>query len=250
MALNQEALTNQQRLRLHYTLGILYDCEGQYERAFAHYRAGNDQAQPLYDEWDQRADFDALTACFSRAAMKNLPRADNASELPVFIVGMPRSGTSLVEQILASHPQIAGAGELDDIADIAGGLPKALATEARYPDCIGALTPAVANEAAETYLGRLRTVSGGARRVTDKAPLNCRHLGLIALLFPRARIIHCVRDPLDTCLSCYFQDFGPRHAYSCDLRHVGLYYRELPGPHGPLAGRASDARFSTWFTRN
>ena len=158
--------------------------------------------------------------------MENLPLADNASELPVFIVGMPRSGTSLVEQILASHPQIAGAGELDDIANIAGDLSKALATEARYPDCVSVLTPAVANKAAETYLERLRAMSDSAERVTDKAPLNFRHLGLIALLFRRSRIIHCVRNPLDTCLSCYFHDFGTRHAYSCDLNHLGLYYRD------------------------
>ena len=82
------------------------------------------------------------------------------------------------------------------------------------------------NEAAGIYLERLRAMSDGAKRVTDKAPLNCRHLGLIALLFPRARIIHCVRDPLDTCLSCYFHDFGTRHAYSCALNHLGLYYRD------------------------
>ena len=220
------ALTNQQKQRLHYRLGDSYDREGQYDRAFAHYRAGNGLARPLYDEWDQRAGFDALIASFSRVAVENLPRADSASELPVFIVGMPRSGTSLVEQILASHPQIAGAGELDDIARIADDLPEALATEARYPDCVGALTPAVVNEAAGIYLERLRAMSDGAKRVTDKAPLNCRHLGLIALLFPRARIIHCVRDPLDTCLSCYFHDFGTRHAYSCALNHLGLYYRD------------------------
>ena len=225
-ALNQDAPYDHQKQQLHYTLGNLYDQEGTYDRAFAHFRAGNDLAEPLYDEWEERAGFDALITNFSRDATKNLPRADNSSELPVFIVGMPRSGTSLVEQILASHPQIAGAGELDDIGNIVGDLPNALATEARYPDCIGTLTHAVVEGAAQSFLERLRAIGDGAERVTDKAPLNCRHLGLIALLFPAARIIHCVRDPLDTCLSCYFQNFGTRHSYSCDLNRLGLYYRD------------------------
>ncbi len=165
-------------------------------------------------------------AFFSRERLARLPRASNESELPVFIVGMPRSGTSLVEQILACHPAVFGAGELRDISRLADSLKAASAPDAEGPEDLAVLDEDSLDDAAAQHLDRLHALGGAAARVTDKMPYNFNNLGLISLLFPRARVIHCVRDPLDTCLSCYFQNFARGNFHSFDLRHVGLFYTQ------------------------
>ena len=126
------------------------------------------------------------------------------SKLPVFIVGMPRSGTTLVEQILANHPQVYGVGELPDIPHIGLQLGK---KKPNYPVCLSLIDPPTAQGIAARHLERLARLGGPAARVVDKLPENIFHLPLIHLLFPHAAVIHCVREPLDVCLSCYFQDF-------------------------------------------
>jgi tetratricopeptide (TPR) repeat protein len=147
--------------------------------------------------------------------------------LPVLIVGMPRSGTSLVEQMLASHPQVHGAGELRDIGRLAGRLPGLTAAGRPYPECIAEVPPAALDELAALYTGRLAALGGTAVRVTDKMWQNYENLGLVELLVPRARVIHCRRDPLDTGLSCYLQSFGAAGPpFSYDLAHIGAYLRE------------------------
>ena len=157
--------------------------------------------------------------------MARLPRARVHSDRPVFIVGMVRSGTTLVEQILSSHPDVYGAGELPDITEITRALPGFLGTGDRYPECLPKLTPEAADVMARRYLDRLTQIAPKARRVTDKLPGNFMYLGLIEFLFPGARIIHCMRDPVDTCLSAYFQDFSNNHPYAYDLSNLGAFYR-------------------------
>ncbi|MGH6874602.1 MAG: sulfotransferase family protein, partial [Aestuariivirgaceae bacterium] len=149
----------------------------------------------------------------------------------VFIVGMPRSGTSLVEQIIASHPKAFGAGELDDIGFIAATLGmKGVRTDVPVdPERILSLSRPEIVKAASRYLRRLSRRSPEAVRITDKMPHNFERLGLIALMLPRARVIHCRRDPLDTCLSIFMQDFQEAHGYAANLRSLGLYYGEYAG---------------------
>ena len=139
--------------------------------------------------------------------------------------GMPRSGTTLIEQIMASHPQVHGAGELNLIHRMASEFPSLLGSATPYPQCIAQATAQKLERIAQTYLGELQKRGGKASRVTDKAPINFLHLGLIDLLFPGARVIHCARDPLDTCLSCYFQPFSGEYSFTYDLGHLGAYYR-------------------------
>ena len=225
-ALNEGGLLAQQQQLLHFALGKLYDDGEAWDAAFTHFRKANDLYDSRYDSWDQSRAFASVITAFTRQTMEALPRVRAASPLPVFIVGMPRSGTTLVEQILASHPEVVGAGELTDISDIANSLPGRLGTEEDYPDCISGLTQAVVDECARRCLGRLAAIGGGANRVTDKAPLNFPHLGLISLLFPGAHVIHTMRDPRDTCLSCYFQNFGERHGYSRHLSDLGAFYND------------------------
>jgi hypothetical protein len=139
---------------------------------------------------------------------------------------MMRSGTSLVEQILASHPRVFGAGELPDVGLLLKELPQRLGTAQEYPECASLLDAPISRSLAEKYLAKLRHLGGQAARVVDKMPFNYLRLGLIAALFPVAKIIHCRRDPLDTCLSCYFQNFSGSHPYTFDLSDLGYYYRE------------------------
>jgi len=216
-----------ERIMLHYTVGKLLDAAADYAGAFAHFSRGNALTGQSFDPQAHSAYVNALIDAYSAAHMERAPRASNRSERPVFIVGMLRSGTSLVEQILASHPAVFGAGELEEMDQIAAGLPALLGTDTPYPACVGQLDSAACEQLAQRYLKHLETLgSQGALRVTDKMPGNFLHLGLISQLFPRARIIHCVRDPLDTCLSCFSQHFSQGLSYTNSLTHLGLFYRE------------------------
>lgn len=224
--LQQTQFSSADRQQLHFVAGKLYEGTSNYEMAFHHYKNANEVVRQVYDAASQERLVSDLIAAYTADFLASAPRASVHSDRPVFIVGMPRSGTTLVEQILASHPQVYGAGELKDVFGLMADLPGLLGSREPYPQCLRQLTPSALDVLARRYLDRLASLSAVAARVTDKLPANFLHLGLIELLFPAARIIHCVRDPRDTCLSCYFQDFGARHAYSADLAHLGAYYRQ------------------------
>ena len=214
------------RRHLHFQLGKLYDAKGEYDKAFAHYQQGNALKPLTFDPQSQRREMDTLMGIYSPEFMARMPRASIRSERPVFIVGMVRSGTSLVEQILASHPKVFGAGELPDIIQTVLSLHTVLGSEQRYPQCLPLLTQEKMDRLVQQYLGHLATLSPDTTRVIDKMPGNFMHLGLIELLFPDARVIHCMRDPLDTCLSAYFQDFTQNHPYCYDLYNLGAYHKQ------------------------
>lgn len=209
---------------IHFKLGKHYDETGDYDRAFHHYEQGNALTPARFDRENLIRFVDDSIAIYHPEFVRAMPHASNRSKLPVFIVGMPRSGTSLVEQILASHPKVFGAGELQHISKIV----QRLATEhpaVPLPFWFRNVTPKSLDLEAEQHLAMLRSLGGGATRVTDKMPGNIRYVGFIAQLFPAARIIHCTRHPLDTCLSCFFATFGNTgHDYIYDLLTVGEYY--------------------------
>lgn len=218
--------TPRDRREVHYALGKLYDEMKDYPSAFEHYRQAN-----LLEEWhfDQKTSvqqFDATISMFNAEKIERRPRASNKSSLPVFIVGMPRSGTSLVEQILSSHPEVVGAGELRDVGNMKEVLPDILGTVLPYPYNVDLLKPRQLDQLADRHLAKLSQLADRASRVTDKMPHNFLHLGLIDMLFPGARIIHCKRAPLDTCLSIHFLPFNHFHAYATDLGNLGMYYRQ------------------------
>ena len=156
------------------------------------------------------------------------PRSTHSTREPVFIVGMPRSGTTLIEQILASHPEVHGLGEVIVFPDIIQNLQSYLGAGTAYPGNLKNLTPAILDSMAETYLdgiGRLGPTD--TLRVTDKTLVNFLYVGLILQIFPKARIIHCVRDPRDTCLSIFFQNFDDSHYYANRLENLGDYYSSI-----------------------
>lgn len=215
-----------QQQELHFSLGSLCDDTKDYERAFKHFQKGNALRQYPDDPTSKPDHFTAIIETFSSDRMAGLARSTNTSERPIFIVGMPRSGTTLVEQILSSHPDVHGGGELRGIEDLIGPLCASTASQRSYPACAADLASADLDAAAQKYLQELTLLSPDKARVTDKMPHNFLHLGLIGMLFPRARIIHCTRDPLDTCLSIYFHNFNANHPYTTDLTALGEYYKQ------------------------
>ncbi len=222
--LHEPALPDANRPNLLFNLGMLYDSVGDYDKAFSHYSEGNSLKPLKFDRDDFDAYIDNIINMFSPDFMMRMPRTSSRSERPIFVVGMARSGTSLVEQILASHPEVFGAGELPDIVQLPLSLPAITDTSETYPQCMPHLTKDKMDSIALDYLNHLSELSSTATRVIDKMPGNFMHLGLIALLFPDARVIHCMRDPVDSCLSCYFQDFSRSHPYSYDLKNLGAFY--------------------------
>lgn len=221
------------RYRLHFALAWSADEAGAHGEAFEHCRRANELRKELYrrrgivfDLAAERRRIDRLIDAFSTAYFERVRSFGVESELPIFIVGMLRSGTTLAEQILASHPRVHGAGELQDMNLLVSSLSQQLGTNVEYPECTARLDAATAQALAEQYIHGLRQRGGEAERVIDKLPFNFLHLGVIATLFPRARIIHCRRDPADTCVSCFFQNLADPPAFLLNLQHLGQYYRE------------------------
>lgn len=217
-------LSRTDRILLLFCLGRLYDDRHDYDRAFESFAEGNRSMQIQFDPAAHRDHIEGIMATFSRASMGHLPRSEHRGDTPVFIIGMPRSGTTLIERILSGHPDVFGAGELPDIAVLVQSLPYRLAVREPFPQSMRDVQPRHLEAMAQEYLAKLRTLAPTARFVTDKMPHNFYYLGLINLLFPNAKVIHCTRSPLDTCLSIYFQYFGPRIPYAYSLSHIAAVY--------------------------
>jgi len=206
-------------------LANLLDAEGDADAAFAVATRANGMQQVRLDEEGFLAGVERLVRAWSPEAIGALPVSRERSELPVYIVGMPRSGTSLIEQILASHPHVYGAGELPDIHNAALELGSVPCGGPRLVTDLDRFTPNAVNRLGRDVIRSLRRSDASAARVTDKMPGNHAHLGVIGQLCPGARVIHCLRDPMDTCLSCYLWQFGGQVSYANDLRNLGVYYR-------------------------
>ncbi len=216
------------RADLHMGLAKIFDDLGNYGRAFFHLQAGNQHIRSTIDySADVNADYiDAVIETFDRGFFAKRPGFGLGSEVPLFIVGMPRSGTTLVEQILASHAEVHGAGELKKLYELFGGLRQRLKPDLGMPRIARLIDRGVAGDVGREYLDYLTSFAPFARVVTDKMPFNFRVLGLVALLFPKARIIHCRRDPRDVGLSCYFARFHSEMTFAFNLVEIGRYYRD------------------------
>ncbi len=216
-------INHDDRAAVHFSLGQLYDRQNQYDKAFTHYQQGNTAYNQVYNPDDFSAHVDKIMQVFSALNFAKAP-CSTRTEQPIFIVGMPRSGSSLVEQILSSHSQVFGAGELFKLMELTENMTSADGTPLKYPLSVENITQQMVDKLATEYLDFTSNMSGGASHVTDKLPHNFQNVGLIKHLFPNAKIIHCVRDARDTCLSCYFQNFTGVHPYNYDLTHIGRHY--------------------------
>ncbi|MDB5173827.1 MAG: uncharacterized protein JWN51_2600 [Phycisphaerales bacterium] len=215
------------RPRLMFAAAGLLDAVGRHDEAFAHAKAANALARRPFNSAAYSELVNRNTDYFTRDRLRALPRATPGNRRPVFILGMPRSGTSLVEQILATHPSVFGGGELGLVA----GLTRAVATApwaggATMPRCLDNLTLQEANSLAAQYHAGIQSLGSAAPVVTDKMPLNFLVLGLIQVLLPESRVIHCLRDPRDTCLSCYFTDFAIGNEFTFDLGQLATFHRD------------------------
>jgi len=222
LAMHSQNMGMQQLLS--YAAGHLCDRMGDYNKAFEYFRRANELSPAPFDKTAFHEEISRTIEIFSPEKMPGYARSGNVSQRPVFVVGMPRTGTSLVEQILSSHPEVYGAGELNAVNNIVASIDQG--AKNGYPAGISSLETEDMDRLAERYHQQLEQLSGSAMRVIDKMPHNFRHLGLISLLFPGAAVIHCTRDPLDTCLSIYFQSFNAAHPYATRLENLGAYYQE------------------------
>ena len=206
----------------------MYDDIGAYDLAFRHYQQGNLDSGRRFDSAAHRRFIMDTVYIFSDYYLKSVTEPGLDTCQPVFVVGMPRSGTTLIEQILDAHSAVFAAGELYDIKYIAKSLQQSARADLPYPNCMPLLIPGQIHRAANNYLTRLRQLTDNAliSRVVDKHPLNFQYIGLILRLFPNAKIIHARRDPLDTCLSCYFQHFTSGQDYSFELRALSNFYND------------------------
>ena len=227
LAGDDAALTATDRIELDYALAKAYADLGDHDRAFERYLQGaaRKREQMGYDEPLELGILERTTQAFTAEAIWRGQGVGDPSDAPVFILGMPRPGTTLVEQILASHPKVFAAGEIGDLGDIMAAMRTPQRQALRFPEGYASLHGPALRRAGAAYLERIRAMSPDAPRVTNKAPGNFRFVGFIHLALPNAKVIHVRRDPIDTCLSCFTKLFAKDHPYSYDLGDLGRYYQ-------------------------
>ena len=219
------AQSRNDRMLLHFALGKAFLDIGESDRAFAHLDQGNQmkRASITYDADATSRWMASIAASFTPDAARTPGRPGGRAKLaaprPIFVLGMPRSGTTLVEQILASHPDIHGAGELNHIQRLVSEL-------GDFPAVVAGITPAQLARLGDAYRAAIAPLAQGQRHVVDKMPANFLYAGLIRLILPEARIIHCRRDPVDTCLSCYSKLFTNEQLFSYDQTELGRFHRD------------------------
>jgi tetratricopeptide (TPR) repeat protein len=225
LAAKTDGLSKTDRMQLDFALGKAYADLKEHGRSFAHLLAGNaaKRATIAYDEQATFALFDRIEATFTKRLVAEKAGGGDPSRAPIFI--MPRSGTTLVEQILASHPSVHGAGELQTFNKVVLTVRGADGNTISFPDFVDALDASAMQRIGAAYLAELRKVALGAERIADKMPSNYYFAGLIRLALPNAKIIHTVRDPIDTCISCFSKLFSAEQNHTYDLGEVGRYYK-------------------------
>lgn len=223
-AIRDNKIPDNELFGFYFRLGALHERLQQYDEAFRSYTQANRLSQAPNNSEDFIQSMREVRQIFTRNVVTPKGIPESSGEGLVFIVGMPRSGTSLVEQILSAHPQLVAAGEIGSLSSLARDVIKDLSAQELHTRGLDEKT---IERYARHHLDMIRANYGSARRITDKTPHNFRYLGLIYLLFPGAHIIHCTRNALDTCASCYSKIFtGKELAYSNELVSLGTVYRE------------------------
>jgi tetratricopeptide (TPR) repeat protein len=226
LAEDMASLPVEDQRELHFALGKAYADLEQRERSFRHFLEGNALKRGgfVYNELEMLGFLDRIRTVFTAELMHDKRGLGDPSMVPIFIVGMPRSGTTLVEQILASHPKVFAAGELQEFSKAVTslGMPNSALS---FPDAVPALSAQQLRQLGTSYLDAVGAAAPAAERITDKMPANFSFVGLIHLALPNARIIHLRRDPVDTCLSCFSMLFAGDVPYCYNLGELGRYYR-------------------------
>jgi tetratricopeptide (TPR) repeat protein len=216
---------------IHFALGKALEDIGDYSRAFAHWLKGNwlKRQEVNYDEPGYQRTCRQIAEAFDARLLSSFATAGDPSPAPIFVLGMPCSGSTLVEQILASHPQVHAAGELKILDQVVRTVPDASGRPLPYPAWTGALDADGWRRLGQAYLAKLPSPAAGKTRITDKATTNFLRVGVIRLILPNARIIHTVRNPVDTCVSCFSRLFSYGQPFCYNLAELGRYYRGYEG---------------------
>jgi tetratricopeptide (TPR) repeat protein len=210
-----------------FALGKAYEDRGDFERAWHFYRTGNEKQRALvsYDPVQTEVINDRIQAVYTAEFLGERTGAGLPDPAPIFILGLPRSGSTLLEQILASHSEVEGTSELPYIGRISSSLNRNREHGVNYPEAMRELTPANLRACGEEYLASAKMHrQNGAARFIDKMPNNFPNVGFMSLILPNARIIDARRHPLDACFSCYRQLFAKGQAFTYDLTEIGEYY--------------------------
>ena len=223
----KENLDDANKIRLGFAFGKIYSDLKEYEKSFEYILEANRLHRKSY-EYTVQSDqdlFARIKETFSPAFLALQNDTGNQDTLPVFIIGMPRSGTTLVEQILASHPQVFGADELMVLTDLVNAISPKVST-GNYPECVADLDADMFESMGSDYVDKVRGYAKDADHIIDKMPQNFIYVGLIKKILPNAKIIHCTRNPMDNCLSLFKNYFTIKgsHKYSYDMVELGRYY--------------------------
>ncbi|MFT7638879.1 MAG: tetratricopeptide (TPR) repeat protein [Pirellulaceae bacterium] len=223
--LGTDTLSKDDQCFLHFAAGKILNDVGRYDDAFENYKLGNDLRKLEFDTKKHIEWIDRIIACFPKELFDRRKGEGTSTASPIFIVGMPRSGTTLLEQILSSHPDVEGAGELRDLSSIAETISQHHPEKIKYPEYIDSVPSNVIAGFGEAYAKRVGSMFPTAKQIVDKMPHNFLFLGLISQMLPNAKIIHAKRHPLDTCLSCYFQRFRASQEFSYKQEHLAVYFK-------------------------
>jgi tetratricopeptide (TPR) repeat protein len=220
-------LSKTQSTQLDFALGKAYADLKDYRRSFAYLLKANasKRSTVAYDEESTLGLFDRIEAVFTPELIAAKSGAGDTSPMPIFVLGMPRSGTTLIEQIIASHPMVQGAGELRTLHEVVLTVRGPDGKTVPYPECVPAVSASALRKIGEHYVAAVRQLAPSGERVTDKMPSNYYFAGLIRLALPNAKIIHTVRDPIDTCVSCFSKLFASPQNHTYDLGELGRYYK-------------------------
>ncbi len=232
LAQGSDPLSDTDRLQLDFALAKAYADTKQHKSSFEHLLRANagKRAQIKYDEPAVMDLFDRIEAVFTPEMIGRRAGVGDPTRVPVFVIGMPRSGTTLIEQILASHPDVHGAGELKTMNDVVNDVRSPDGSIIPFPEFVPSLDAKALRQIAARYLDGVRKYSADAKHITDKMPSNYYFAGVIHMAMPNAVIIHSVRDPVDTCISCFSKLFTAEQNHTYDLAELGRYhqrYRKL-----------------------
>ena len=208
----------------YYALGKAYDDIGEYDKAFPNFQTANELQGKIYDHQNTLTMFGRVKEVFTPALMKERKGSGNLSQTPVFIVGMPRSGSTLIEDLLCRNPDVVGFGERTEAAQIIMRMESTHPSHTPYPEICAQIPGDQFGKLGELYLHLLEQVKPLGERIVDKNILNHSIIGVLRLMFSNGSFIHAVRDPIDTCLSSYFQIFMSGLEFTYDLEHLGQRY--------------------------
>ena len=240
---------SRERAELGFALSRIHEKREEYDRAFEYLETANRIRRAGFDyrATDTKGIVDRMIAAFGRDVCGAADGVGFRSDVPIFVLGMPRSGTTLIEQILASHSAVFGAGEREDFKRCLHAVRAESGREADFLDAIGELDPETWRRLGEAYVGGLHALAARSPRITDKMPENFLYVGFIHLALPGAKIVHCVRNPVDTCLSCFKADFVAPQQFAYDLAELGHYFRDyrrlMDHWHAVLPGRMLDVGY-------